>query len=401
MASTIQPASSRIRVLEIIGNAIVGGMENSVQRLIERLPTQRFSVSALCPFESPYTDRLRAAGAEVHIVPMPDDPPWSAIHQTCALIKSHAVDVIHSHLPNAHVLAGIAGRLSGKPVLATIHGRQLSPLDLEVHRSAGTHLHVVCKQSHFNALGIGIAASQLNFIPHGVDTDVFKPQRNGPGRLHQRFGIADGAPVVGFVGRLSPEKAPDVFLRMALGLHERSPQTRFVVLGDGPMRRQLEGFVRQFDLTAAIHFAGMQDDMPTLLNELDIVVSTSHSEAMPLSLMEAMACALPVVATRVGGVPDLIQHGVTGWLAGDGDYEGLAVQVLELLEDADRRALAGQCGRQRAIEHFSLAASLRATEQLLIRLAQPRSEQRRIGTVTSNGKLVNGGLAPAGKSALA
>jgi len=77
------------------------------------------------------------------------------------------------------------------------------------------------------------------------------------------------------------------------------------------------------------------------------------------------------------------------------------VQVLELLEDADRRALAGQCGRQRAIEHFSLAASLRATEQLLIRLAQPRSEQRRIGTVTSNGKLVNGGLAPAGKSALA
>ena len=153
MPSTIQPASSRIHVLEIIGNAIVGGMENSVLRLIERLPPPRFSVSALCPFEGPYSERLRAAGAEVHIVPMPDDPPWSAIHLACALIKSHAVDVLHSHLPNAHVLAGIAGRLSGKPVLATIHGRQLTPLDLEVHRSAGTHLHVVCKQSQFNALG--------------------------------------------------------------------------------------------------------------------------------------------------------------------------------------------------------------------------------------------------------
>ena len=102
--------------------------------------------------------------------------------------------------------------------------------------------------------------------------------------------------------------------------------------------------MRQFDLTAAVHFAGMQDDMPTLLNELDVVVSTSHSEAMPLALMEAMASALPVVATRVGGVPDLIQHGVTGWLAGDGDYEGLAAQVLDLLDDADRRARPGSAG---------------------------------------------------------
>ena len=144
MASTLQPAAPRIHVLEIIGNAIVGGMENSVLRLIEGLPPERFAVSALCPFESPYTDRLRAAGAEVHVAPMPDDPPWSAILLASTLVKANAVDVIHAHLPNAHVLAGVTGRLTGKPVLATIHGRQLTTLDLEVHRSAGTHLHVVC-----------------------------------------------------------------------------------------------------------------------------------------------------------------------------------------------------------------------------------------------------------------
>jgi glycosyltransferase involved in cell wall biosynthesis len=401
MPPTIQPASTRIQVLEVIGNAIVGGMENSVLRLIERLPAQRFGVSALCPFESPYTELLRSAGAEVSILPMPDDPPWSGIHFACSLIKAGAIDVIHSHLPNAHVLAGIAGRLTGKPVLATIHGRQLSPLDLEVHRSTNTHLHVVCRQSHLNALGIGIAPAQLNLIPHGVDTEVFKPQRRRAGRLRQRFGIPEAACVVGFVGRLSPEKGPDVFLRMALGVHERSPQTRFIVIGDGPMRQRLENFVQQFDLAQTVHLAGMQDDIATLMNELDVIVSTSHSEAMPLTVMEAMASGLPMVATRVGAVPDLVQHGVTGWLAGEGDYEGLGALVLDLLQNDELRARAGLAARQRAVERFSLASTVHATEQLLTRLAQPRAEQRRIGTVTSNGKLVNGGLASTGKPALA
>jgi glycosyltransferase involved in cell wall biosynthesis len=298
MASTVQPAAPRVHVLEIIGNAIVGGMENSVLRLIDGLAPERFAVSALCPFESPYTDRLRAAGAEVHVAPMPDDPPWSAILLASTLVKANAVDVIHAHLPNAHVLAGVTGRLTGKPVLATIHGRQLTTLDLEVHRSAGTHLHVVCKQSHFHALGIGVTASQLHFIAHGVDTDVFKPHRRAGGALRRRFGIADDAPVVGFVGRLSPEKGPDVFLRMALGVRERNPAARFIVAGDGPMRHHLDAFIRQFDLDGVVHLAGMQSDMPAVFNELDLLVSASHSEAMPLALMEAMACARAPVVRR-------------------------------------------------------------------------------------------------------
>jgi len=401
MASTVQPAAPRVHVLEIIGNAIVGGMENSVLRLIDGLAPERFAVSALCPFESPYTDRLRAAGAEVHVAPMPDDPPWSAILLASTLVKANAVDVIHAHLPNAHVLAGVTGRLTGKPVLATIHGRQLTTLDLEVHRSAGTHLHVVCKQSHFHALGIGVTASQLHFIAHGVDTDVFKPHRRAGGALRRRFGIADDAPVVGFVGRLSPEKGPDVFLRMALGVRERNPAARFIVAGDGPMRHHLDAFIRQFDLDGVVHLAGMQSDMPAVFNELDLLVSASHSEAMPLALMEAMACGLPVVATGVGGVPDLILHGVTGWLVGAGDYEGLAGCVLDLLADDAKRAEAGHSARRRALERLSFADSLGATEQLLTRLAQPRAEQRRISTVASNGRLVNGALSGAAKSALA
>ncbi|MEO7339008.1 MAG: glycosyltransferase family 4 protein [Caldimonas sp.] len=400
MAPTVQPPG-RIHVLEIIGNAIVGGMENSVQRLIERLPPDRFEVSVLCPFESPYTDRLRALGAEVDITPIHDDAPWSSIQFACALAKSKSVDIFHSHLQNAHVLAGLAGRLSGKPVLATVHGRQLSSLDLEVHRTAGTHLHVVCKQSYFHALGVGANPGQVHLVTNGVDTDVFKPAvRTMAGLLRQRFGIPAQAPVIGFVGRLSPEKGPDVFLRMALGVRQAHPEAHFLVVGDGPMRSQLKGFIELFDLSARVHLAGMQTDMPSVMGELDIFVSSSHSEAMPLALMEAMASGLPVIATRVGGVPDLLQHDVTGWLAHPGDYEGLASRAVDMLQDDSLRLTTGTNGRQRAVDCLSLSKSIDATMALLTRLVNPIADPRRIGTIASNGKLVNGMTASNGKAAL-
>ncbi len=108
-------ASARTHVLQIVGNALVGGMENYVVRLVERLPRERYGVSVLAPFESPFTDRLREFGADVFITQVTDEPSWQSIQLASALIQSRAVDVIQSHLPNAHVLAALAGRLTAGP----------------------------------------------------------------------------------------------------------------------------------------------------------------------------------------------------------------------------------------------------------------------------------------------
>ncbi|MFP5405813.1 MAG: glycosyltransferase family 4 protein, partial [Gammaproteobacteria bacterium] len=164
-----------IRVVEIVGNAILGGMETCVERLIERLPRERFSVTAILPYDGAYADRLRALDADVFVTPVQDNPPWCSVQMICSMIESGSVDVLHAHLPNAHVLAGLCGRLTGTPVLATIHGRQVNMLDLEVHRTAGTHVGVLCKQSYFHALGVGVNPSHLHLIPNGVDIDVFTP----------------------------------------------------------------------------------------------------------------------------------------------------------------------------------------------------------------------------------
>lgn len=370
MALSSATAAQRVHVLEVVGNAIVGGMETSVQRLVERLPHERFAVTAVCPFESRFTDTLRGLGIEVLIAAMPEDLSWTSLQLVSALVHANAIDVLHAHLPNAHLLAGVAGRLTGRPVLTTVHARQLGTLDLEVHRAAGTHLSVVCRHSYFHALGLGVSAAQLSCIPNGVDTTQFAPRPGARmGALRRRFGIAAETPLVGFVGRFSPEKGPELFLRAALLLQAAHPEARCVMVGDGPMRGELEAFVARFGLDGLVHLAGTCRDMPAVYNELDLVVSSSHSEALPLAVMEAMASGLPVVATKAGGIPDLIEQGRTGWLVGLRDFEGLANQVAHILRTPGELQRMGTHARTRAVERFALAETVDATAQLLERLA--------------------------------
>ena len=374
-------ASARTHVLQIVGNAIVGGMENYVVRLVERLPRDRFGVSILAPFESTFTDQLRDSGADVFITKVTDEPSWQSIQLASSLIQSRSVDVIQSHLPNAHVLAALAGRLTGRPVLATVHGRAMTTLDMEVQKLAGTHLAVVCRHSYFQALGVGIDPRQVHFLPNGVDTERFRPQRIRTGPLRSRFGIAPETKLVGFIGRLSAEKGPDLFLRMALSVRAQCPEAEFVLVGEGTMLKQLETFAKRFGIADAVHFAGNQDDMPAVFNEIDVVVSSSLSEAMPLAVMEAMASGLPVVACKVGGIPDLVAHGVTGWLADESDYEELATRVVDLLEDDELRLAAGRAARERAFGRMGLDQSVEATIRLFVQLTAQRGDARRFGTL--------------------
>jgi len=394
-------ACSRTHVLQIVGNAIVGGMENYVVRLVERLPRERYGISVLAPFESPFTDRLREFGADVFITQVTDEPSWQSIQLASALIQSRAVDVIQSHLPNAHVLAALAGRLTGRPVLATVHGRAMTTLDIEVQRLAGTHLAVVCRQSYFQALGVGIDPRHVHFVPNGVDVERFRPQHSRTGALRTRFGIDADAPLVGFIGRLSVEKGPDLFLRAALSIFAQCPRSHFVLVGEGAMLKQLQVFASRFGIAEAVHFAGSQDDMPAVFNELDVVVSSSLSEAMPLAVMEAMASGVPVVACKVGGIPDLIEHGVTGWLAPEGDYDELATRVVDLLEDDALRLAAGKAARARAVGRFALEQSVEATARLFAQLTAQRTDPRRIGTlhearpIRANGSAIKAATATA------
>lgn len=364
----LDPPRRPLRVLQVVGNAIVGGMESWVLRLVERLPRERFEFWALCPFESGFTDRLRALGATVHVAPLPDDPPWTTVQMTASIVQHAGIDLLHAHLPKAHLLAGMAGALTGRPVVATVHGRFLSTLDLEVHHFTRSHLSVVCPASHFHALALGVDPSCLSCEPNGVDTKRFRPLPEGserPPALRASLGLAPEVPLVGFVGRLSAEKGPEVFVRSAMILASHRPDVHAVLVGEGPLREEVTGLIRRFGLQDRVHLAGARTDMQSVYQALDLAVSCSHSEAMPLAVMEAMASGVPVVATRVGGVSDLIEHGQTGWLVAPGDFDDIGNQCAELLARPERLAAMGRAARERAVARLGLDASVARVAQLL------------------------------------
>jgi glycosyltransferase involved in cell wall biosynthesis len=388
----------RIHVLEVVGNAIVGGMESWVERLIERLPPQRYAFTALCPFESPFTDRLRKHRVEVLVAPMPDELPWATLQMATALVSTAGVDLLHAHLPKAHLLAGIVGRMTGRPVLTTIHGRQLSTLDLEVHRASGSHVSVVCRQTYFHALGLGVGADHLSCETNGVDTQVFRPRpRRSEGSLRKTLGLEAQTPLVGFVGRLSPEKGPEVMVRAAMLLRHSRPDAHTVLVGEGPMADELRALVARFGLDKHLHLAGLRQDMPEVYNELDLLVSCSHSEAMPLAVMEAMASGVAVVATRVGGVPEIVEHGQTGWLVGPGDFDDIAGRCAWLLGDATLRSAMAARARERAIQRLGLDESVASVDRLLTRLAQGQKGQ---GATPENGVSATRSAATPGKGSV-
>jgi glycosyltransferase involved in cell wall biosynthesis len=365
----ISTAERPVNLLEIIGASIVGGMETYVLRLLERLPQDTFRVTCLCVAEGKLTSQLRDIGCSVHITPITDEPDWQSILLGASLVRADAIDVIHAHLPNAHSLAGILSRLTDTPAIATIHGRYLSMRDFEAHKLMNTNISVVAKTAYFQALTLGVPSTKLRFIPNGIDTKIFHPAPKS-NYLHSLIKIPPEVPLVGFIGRLSPEKGPEMFVRVAQLAHKRLKNCHFVLVGEGPMRRELQNEIDQHDLTAHIHMVGLQRDMTKIYPCLDLVVSTSYSEAMPLVIVEAMASGLPVVATNVGGVVDIVEVGGTGLLKQPGDTEGLANDIVTLMTSNPTRIRMGEAARKRVEEKFDLSDIVAQTAQLLRSLTQ-------------------------------
>jgi glycosyltransferase involved in cell wall biosynthesis len=374
----------RTHVLEVIDNAILGGMETAVLRLVERLPRDRFAVTCLVPFEGTLSSALRAAGADVVIAPMPpEDPSWRTIQIACTLVKTCSIDVLHAHMSNAHTTAALVGKLTGKPVLASLHARQLAMGDLEIHRLTGTHLCAVCRQTYLHALSLGVNPAQMHVVRNGVDAARFCPAP--PGRtLQAELGLPPDTPLVGFVGRLAPEKGPEVFLRAAWLLRQSVPAAHFVMAGTGPLLDAVRTLASTLALEPRVHLLGMRDDMPAVYNSLDLLMLTSYSEAMPLVVLEAMACGVPVVATAVGGVPELVEHDRTGYLARENDYEGLAMWARALLARPHERLAFGANARASVLEDYQIDHSAALMGELLLRLSgRAERSDRRVGTLSS------------------
>lgn len=357
--------NGRLHILEIIGNASKGGMENYIKNFLSSLPSNRFKVTCICPYESPFTALLRQLKTEgVYITPIADDPPWRSIQLAVEVARLHHIDVLHAHMPKAHILAGLAGCLIHKPVVATMHGMEVTALELGIARAVGSSLITNCQAAYTQALALGIPAGRVTLIQNGVDTTEFTPDRICNG-FRNAIGISAETPLVGYVSRLEYEKGADLFIRIADYVHQIRPDVHFVLVGNGAQYKELSDMCTHMRLDQHVHFMGWWTDTSGIYPSLDLMVHTTRSDGTSLVVLEAMSCACPVAALAVGGVPELIESGSTGVLAAANDWQSLGSLIVQLLEQPERLKAMGVAARIRVQQHFELKTNVRRTTEVL------------------------------------
>ncbi|MEM6798539.1 MAG: glycosyltransferase, partial [Planctomycetota bacterium] len=218
-------------------------------------------------------------------------------------------------------------------------------------------------------------AERVHVIPNGVDTERFAPLAE-TASIRDELSLPPTAPAVGILAALRPEKNHELFLIAASQVLNQVGDARFVIIGDGPRRSNLEAFADELGIANAVSFLGNRDDVPRVLAALDVVALTSHNEANPVSILEAMSVGKPVVTTDVGSVRETVKEGVTGYVVPVGDEVRLSERLVELLCDPLKAHEMGARGR-RLVEHgWSLQAMVSGYERLLESLYLAKTGER-------------------------
>lgn len=360
-----------LRVMFVITCMPVGGAETLLVNLVRRLDRERFEPELCClKYFGPLGEVL--AG---------EIPAFSGLlkHKYDVRVLGRLTRLFRQRRSDAVITVGTGGdkmfwgRLAawraGVPVIASaLHStglpdrvewlnRQLAPI---------TDAFIGVAQSHARYLAEheGCPMPKVCVIPNGVDFDRFRPLAARPA-LRVRLGLPAKGPVAAIVAALRPEKNHELFLRAARRILDLRADAQFLVIGDGGLRQRLETLRDELRLTGVVHFLGTRTDIPELLSAVDVLMLTSHMEANPVSILEALACGKPVVATRVGSIPETVRDGENGYLVAPGDAEALAQRVNELFADPALARRFGASGRQTVIEQASLERMVEGYQNLL------------------------------------
>jgi glycosyltransferase involved in cell wall biosynthesis len=383
---------TRPRVLALTVGLGLGGAERLLLLSAPRLRARGFDVR-VGAFKSggALVPAFEAAGVPVVSFDARHRGDAPALVRLFRYLRREKIDLLHAHLFYANVAARLVGRLASVPVvLASHHDTDvwMGPHHRLVERITAPLCDrvVACSEAvrRFAIEHHRLPAARVTTIANAIDAAQIP---FGPAaRAHARalLGAAPGDRLAGTLGRLDePKKGLRVFLAAAARVAASDPRGRFVLIGDGPARAGLESMAAALGIADTVRFVGARTDAATLLPGLDLLVQPSLWEGFGLSALEGMAAGLPVVASRVGGVPEVVRDGVDGLLVPPGDVPRLAAAMADLLADADRAAALGRAARERALSQFPVDRLVRETASLyrtLLGAADPAVSPPRAGT---------------------
>ncbi|MEU5841260.1 glycosyltransferase [Rhodococcus sp. NPDC047139] len=372
-----------LRLMYVVPDLGVGGAERHVTTLLPRLDPERFTSCVVCVGDP---GELFSDLVESHI-------PATALRRTkrqmvgavldlVRQMRRFRPDIVITRGYNAETLGRTAAFLARVPhVVVWVHhcgdpeprGRLRRFADRCLDPLTDAYFGVAEAQRAFMTDDLGCPAEKITVVHNGVDTSLYDPEDDRS--VLPELGIPGDVPTVGIVAALRPEKDHDCFLRAARQVVDARPDVRFLVVGDGPCRPELEALVDESDLRENVVFTGSRSDIPRLLRALDLVVLSSYSiECFPMALLEAMASGRPAVCTAVGGVPEMLVDGVTGRLVPARDARSLADAMLALLDDPELARKMGRSARERVDAEFTLFRSVEGAQAALEQVA--RSTER-------------------------
>jgi glycosyltransferase involved in cell wall biosynthesis len=369
----------KCRVLQVTPSLGYGGMERVAATIARNLDRDRFEVSFLCLRQAgPLGEELEAAGFRVEVLPGGRN---AADYRSSVKVARHfrrtAPSVVHTHNTHALIDCGIGGLLAGRPALVhTDHARQFPDrlryvvaehlLSRLTYRMVGVSDHTTENLRRYER----IPKRKLVTIPNSVDIPPFD-RREAREAVRSELRIAEDDVVLGSAVRLTAQKGLTYLIEAFARLVVANPKALLVIAGTGPDHEPLTSLAREIGVADRVRFIGARSDVPRLLCGLDVYVLPSVWEGMPLGVLEAMAVGCPVVATRVGGVPEMIDHGRSGLIVPSRNVEALAAAIARVLNDLDASRVMAQQALERFQTRFSLSAMIRAYEELYLESCAP------------------------------
>jgi glycosyltransferase involved in cell wall biosynthesis len=366
-----------MKILHIISSGGMYGAEAVILNMSRTLNESSHS-SVLGVFSNSANPNLQlhevanAQGIDSHLISCTGQIDRTVPTSIRELAARTNADIVHAHGYKADIYSYFALRQSDVPLVSTCHTWYDNDFTVSLYGMADRFVLrsyaavvAVSEEVRQRLLKAGVRKERVHIVRNGID---LRPFDNAPPTLRS-VSSQDQPPIVGLVGRLATEKGVDIFLRAAARVLVEFPSAKFVVVGEGPDREQLELLIDELQLRENVSLLGRRDDMPSVYASLDIMVSSSRREGLPIAILEGMASSLPIVATAVGAVPTVVLDGRTGVLVPPEDVGALASEIIKLLHNKTLRQHLGAAAKKLVEEEFSAqrmtADYLRVYEQAI------------------------------------
>ncbi|MCC6147944.1 MAG: glycosyltransferase family 4 protein [Anaerolineaceae bacterium] len=364
----------------------VGGAERQLGSIAPRLKSRGMDVHILTRRQPGLASYELVEGVPVHRLPVPGPKPVASFSYTLsaiALLLKIKPDILHAHeLFSATTTAVAAKAILKQPVVVTTHSsgnfgdvkrlrnKLLGEQRLEIFRRSVDYFVTISNLISQELQATGVSSKKLVNIPNAVDTEHFRPLSSVQGQetrenLRRRLSLPPDAVIAIYTGRLSREKRPENLLEIWPQIYKVFPKSLLLMLGTGPQEQELKS-----KQSNGVKMLGNIKDVLPYLQVSDLFILPSWAEGLPVSLLEAMACGLPAVATAVGGTPEVLEDKITGLLVPTDDLPALEEAALKMLADLAMRKRMGQEGRKQVVERFSLEMAVDKLSELYERIAK-------------------------------